>query len=106
MALDLWGRATATDHITTNYQEITMKKIIFALAALTALSTASFAERSWDLRDSPEAQGSFSTPADRAVSNDKVFIDVAPLASVASDNSGLNMNDLPNDIYDAHGFRR
>ena len=31
-----------------------MKKIIFALAALTALSTASFAERSWDLRDSPE----------------------------------------------------
>ena len=43
-----------------------MKKIIFTLAALTALSTASFAERNWDLRDSPEAQGSFSTPADRA----------------------------------------
>lgn len=84
-----------------------MKKIIFALTALTALSTASFAERSWDLRDSPEAQGSFSTPADRARSNDKVFIDVAPLASENSGlNSGLNMRDLPNDIYDAHGFRR
>jgi hypothetical protein len=80
-----------------------MKKIIFTLAALTALSTASFAERNWDLRDSPEAQGSFSTPADRAVSNKKVFIDVAPLAS---DYSGLSARNLPNDIYDAHGFRR
>ena len=28
-----------------------MKKIIFALTTLTALSTASFAERSWDLRN-------------------------------------------------------
>jgi hypothetical protein len=80
-----------------------MKKIVFTLAALTALSTASFAERSWDLRDSPEAQGSFSTPADRAVSNSKVFIDAAPLAS---NYSGQSARDLPNDIYDAHGFRR
>ncbi len=41
-----------------------MKKIIFSLAALAALSTAALAERNYDLRDSQEAQGSFTVPGD------------------------------------------
>ena len=38
-----------------------MKKIILSLAALAALSTAALAERHYDLRDSAEAMGSFTT---------------------------------------------
>jgi hypothetical protein len=37
-----------------------MKKTLISLAALAALSGAALAERSYDLRDSPESRGTFS----------------------------------------------
>lgn len=37
-----------------------MNKFILALATVSALSTAAVAERNYDLRDSPEARGTFS----------------------------------------------
>ncbi len=37
-----------------------MNKFIITLAALASLSTAALAERSYDLRDSPEARGTFT----------------------------------------------
>jgi hypothetical protein len=51
-----------------------MNKIIITLAALASLSTASLAERHWDLRDSPEAQGSFT------IHNGSGYTDASPLA--------------------------
>ena len=58
-----------------------MKKIIFTLAALAALSTVSFAgeNRSWDLRDSDTYFGKYSTQlkdnATSAVSSAALAID-------------------------------
>ena len=49
-----------------------MKKIIISLAALAALSTGALAERSYDLRDSAEARGSFSVNYDGVSAANKV----------------------------------
>jgi hypothetical protein len=49
-----------------------MKKIIISLAALAAISTAALAERNYDLRDSAEAQGSFTVHGDSAVLNSDI----------------------------------
>jgi hypothetical protein len=66
-----------------------MKKIIISLAALAAVSTAALAERSYDLRDSPEARGTFSTPADRALDGN---INVNTLQSLDdTDNGGATI---------------
>ena len=57
-----------------------MKKIIVSLAALAAISTAALAERSYDLRDSAEAQGSFTVYG----GTDALSADVNALQSVDS----------------------
>jgi hypothetical protein len=60
-----------------------MKKIIVSLAALAAISTAALAERSYDLRDSAEARGSFAVYDGSAVAT--VDINALQTTDVASD---------------------
>jgi hypothetical protein len=76
-----------------------MKKIILTLAALAALSTASFAERHWDLRDTPESQGTISTSFDNAGVVSGVELLAAPTVAV---DRVLAIDELT----DAHGFKR
>jgi hypothetical protein len=76
-----------------------MKKIILTLAALAALSTASFAERHWDLRDTPESQGTISTSFDNAGAVSGVEL----LAAPTFDTNSVSAID---EITDAHGFKR
>jgi hypothetical protein len=79
-----------------------MKKIIIALAALSALSTASFAERSWDLRDSPESQGTFSDYVGGLDNSTGVSTDIELLASGSSTFNAIAIDEQ----YDSHGFSR
>jgi hypothetical protein len=64
-----------------------MKKIIFTLAALAALSTVSFAssDRSWDLRDSDTYFGKYSTQlkdnATSAVSSAALAVDTGTMTN-------------------------
>jgi hypothetical protein len=64
-----------------------MKKIIFTLAALAALSTVSFAgeNRSWDLRDSDTYFGKYSTQlkdnATSAVSSAALAVDTGTMTN-------------------------
>ena len=64
-----------------------MKKIIFTLAALVALSTVSFAgeNRSWDLRDSDTYFGKYSTQlkdnATSAVSSAALAVDTGTMTN-------------------------
>jgi hypothetical protein len=64
-----------------------MKKIIFTLAALAALSTVSFAgeNRSWDLRDSDTYLGKYSTQlkdnATSAVSSAALAVDTGTMTN-------------------------
>jgi hypothetical protein len=44
-----------------------MKKITLSLIALAAISSAAFAERSYDLRDSAEARGTIGEYSDHAM---------------------------------------
>jgi hypothetical protein len=76
-----------------------MKKIIITLATLSALSTAAFAERHYDLRDTPEARGTISTQFDNASVVGSVELLAAP-SVVASNVIAID------EITDAHGFKR
>jgi len=64
-----------------------MKKIIFTLTALAALSTVSFAgeNRSWDLRDSDTYFGKYSTQlkdnATSAVSSAALAVDTGTMTN-------------------------
>ena len=80
-----------------------MKKIILSLAALAALSTASFAERTYDLRDSATARGTIELPADKINDNS---LGTKALSAAPALPYKVKKSDLPNDIYDAHGFKR
>jgi hypothetical protein len=75
-----------------------MKKIILSLAAVAALSAPAFAERKWDLRDTPTAQGTIDTGYIAASSSTAVPLSVLQPVEVLAGS--------PNDIYDAHGFKR
>jgi hypothetical protein len=65
-----------------------MKSFILSIATLATLSTAALAERSYDLRDSAEARGSFTIAADSAVDGS---LEVNTLAAQGDDASSTTV---------------